>query len=175
MEPPNEGLESHRTDVKVKPCTVIRLASKSDLLAIYELGSSGLGFTRPLEDLRRELASPQTMIAVLTTRDDSLLGYLNVWIGADELEVTEIVVSTQYRRQGYGRELIAWLMSRRAQMGACRIHLEVRASNHPAISLYSAMGFVEVGRRRGYYRDGEDAYLYSFSVSDEGGLSNDSC
>ncbi len=37
--------------------------------------------------------------------------------------------------------------------------LEVKASNHGALSLYSKLGFDEVGRRPRYYSDGEDALL----------------
>ena len=37
--------------------------------------------------------------------------------------------------------------------------LEVRASNAAACRLYSKMGFEEVGIRKGYYSDGEDALL----------------
>ena len=37
--------------------------------------------------------------------------------------------------------------------------LEVKASNQGALSLYSKLGFDEVGRRPRYYSDGEDALL----------------
>jgi ribosomal-protein-alanine N-acetyltransferase len=40
------------------------------------------------------------------------------------------------------------------------IELEVRAGNLAALTLYRRFGFVEVGRRKGYYRDpAEDAVL----------------
>ena len=37
--------------------------------------------------------------------------------------------------------------------------LEVRASNEPAISLYKSFGFSEVGVRKKYYENTEDALL----------------
>ena len=37
--------------------------------------------------------------------------------------------------------------------------LEVRPSNKGAIHLYESLGFKSVGRRRGYYEDGEDAEI----------------
>ena len=37
--------------------------------------------------------------------------------------------------------------------------LEVRASNMAAVALYEQLGFQHVGRRKGYYADGEDALL----------------
>jgi ribosomal-protein-alanine N-acetyltransferase len=39
------------------------------------------------------------------------------------------------------------------------VGLEVRASNTAAQSLYEDMGFVYDGINKGYYDDGEDAYL----------------
>jgi ribosomal-protein-alanine N-acetyltransferase len=41
-----------------------------------------------------------------------------------------------------------------------RVFLEVRASNAAALALYRSAGFVDIGLRRGYYRNaggGEDA------------------
>jgi len=37
--------------------------------------------------------------------------------------------------------------------------LEVRVSNKPAISLYEKLGFKVLRVIRGYYSDGEDAYV----------------
>ena len=42
--------------------------------------------------------------------------------------------------------------------------LEVRASNAAAIALYEQLGFQHVGRRRGYYPDGEDACLMNLTL-----------
>jgi ribosomal-protein-alanine N-acetyltransferase len=50
--------------------------------------------------------------------------------------------------------------------GASRVFLEVRQSNTDARAFYATLGFLEVGRRRGYYRDpAEDALVLSRSVS----------
>jgi ribosomal-protein-alanine N-acetyltransferase len=46
-----------------------------------------------------------------------------------------------------------------AAAGVERIFAEVRASNAPAIALYLDRGYREVGIRRAYYRDGEDARI----------------
>jgi ribosomal-protein-alanine N-acetyltransferase len=46
-------------------------------------------------------------------------------------------------------------------MGVQVAHLEVRVSNTAARALYESEGWVYQGLRRGYYRDGESAALYS--------------
>jgi ribosomal-protein-alanine N-acetyltransferase len=44
--------------------------------------------------------------------------------------------------------------------GVSEVELEVRVSNGWALRVYGGAGFVEVGRRRGYYADPlEDAVL----------------
>ena len=88
-----------------------------------------------------------------------------------ELELTEIVVKANYRKKGYGRRLIDWLVEHAVERGGRIMHLEVRTSNSSAIQLYTRMGFVKVGRRRGYYQDGEDAGLYSLELSGGSGAS----
>ncbi|MFX1604225.1 MAG: hypothetical protein ACFFCK_12145, partial [Promethearchaeota archaeon] len=51
--------------------------------------------------------------------------------------------------------------------GASEFFLEVRKSNTPAVSAYEKLGF-EVSRvLRGYYRDGEDAYLMAKQMAPE--------
>ena len=46
------------------------------------------------------------------------------------------------------------------ELGSRCLTLEVRDSNGPARALYAKLGFREIGRRRGYYRDPrEDALI----------------
>jgi ribosomal-protein-alanine N-acetyltransferase len=48
-------------------------------------------------------------------------------------------------------------LQRLAGLGVRSVFLEVDAANSPALRLYEAMGFDEVGRREGYYRDNTGA------------------
>ena len=52
----------------------------------------------------------------------------------------------------------ALLRRGRVRRGA-RMLLEVRADNTAALAFYAAEGFVEIARRRRYYRDGTDAVV----------------
>ena len=56
------------------------------------------------------------------------------------------------RRGGIGRALVQKVISALTERGARQIYLEVRESNAGARAMYGALGFQEVGRRRGYYR-----------------------
>jgi len=89
-----------------------------------------------------------------------ILGYLCLWLIADEVHVTNIAVHPEQRGRGVGRYLLGTLLEVYRQQGAIRASLEVRPSNDRAVRLYEGFGFRRVGLRKGYYFDtGEDALL----------------
>jgi len=69
----------------------------------------------------------------------------------DDAELLLIGVRPTARGLGLGRALIEATAEEAQKRGASRLMLEVRSSN-PALSLYQAAGFEQVGRRRDYYR-----------------------
>ncbi len=95
----------------------------------------------------------------------------------DEAELLNIGVAAAQQRKGRGRAMLAALRQWAQQQGVQRIFLEVRVSNRPAIALYRAMGFAEIGVRRAYYQNAlgrEDAMamacelIYEESVKQHG-------
>lgn len=72
----------------------------------------------------------------------------------DEAELLTLAVAPAARRQGVGAELLAGFSREARARGAARGLLEVAADNGAAIALYQGQGWHQVGRRRGYYRDG---------------------
>ena len=73
--------------------------------------------------------------------------------------VISIAVLPTHQRQGIGHALMQEAMRNMPLYKASECYLEVRVSNTPAVSLYKKMGFDIVRRARGYYIDGEDAYV----------------
>lgn len=79
--------------------------------------------------------------------------------GAGEVELESVVVAEEMRRRGVGRALCKELLRWAESQGASGVSLEVRASSG-AQELYAALGFKQIGRRKGYYREpDEDAVL----------------
>jgi len=73
--------------------------------------------------------------------------------------IVSVAVLHDYRYGGIGTKLIMHGMEGMVSYGAVEFFLEVRKSNSAAVTVYEKLGF-EVGRvLKGYYRDGEDAYL----------------
>lgn len=75
----------------------------------------------------------------------------------DEAEILTFAVVPAARRQGVGRDLLARCVRQVAEAGATTLFLEVADDNQPAMTLYRAAGFTQVGLRRNYYPDGADA------------------
>ncbi len=73
--------------------------------------------------------------------------------------IVSVAVLHDYRFRGIGTDLINQGIEGMVSYGAVEFFLEVRKSNAAAVTVYEKLGF-EVGRvLKGYYRDGEDAYL----------------
>ena len=75
--------------------------------------------------------------------------------------VVSIAVLPEHRRKGVAEALMAAAMEGMRQYKAKQCYLEVRVTNEAAVDLYRKLGF-EISRTvRGYYADGEDAYVMS--------------
>ena len=85
-----------------------------------------------------------------------LHGYVVTRTVGDTTDLHRIAVHPDHSRAGLARALLAAAAS--ASAGR-RMLLEVSARNTGAVAFYAAAGFVEIGRRRGYYRDGSDALV----------------
>lgn len=70
---------------------------------------------------------------------------------ADESELLLIAVVPDRRREGVGRMLLDYFLGEARDFGIKRVHLEVRDGNL-AVTMYRALGFEPVGRRRNYYQ-----------------------
>ena len=86
------------------------------------------------------------------------LGFVLAFAAAGEAEILTIAVTETSRRRGIGDKLLRALKMSLSEEGIERLFLEVAADHSAAQGLYRRHGFVETGRRRGYYqRPGEPA------------------
>ena len=139
----------------------LRPMELSDLASAIEVDT--LCLPRPWSEAvwREELESPFGLYLVLE-EDGWISAQIGVRYLADELHVTTLAVRPERRRRGYARALFEAALGTFPE--ARRVHLEVRPTNAPAISLYETLGFVTTGRRRRYYGD-EDALLMTLDLA----------
>ena len=103
--------------------------------------------------------------------DGQIISYAVLMPVLDEAELLNVAVAATQQRNGRGRAMLAAQQQWARQQGVQRIFLEVRVSNLPAIALYRAMGFAEIGVRRAYYQNAlgrEDAMAMACVLNDEG-------
>ena len=90
-------------------------------------------------------------------KENEVIGFINVWVVAGEINLNNIALTEKSRGRGLGRALIEYMENNEQ---AERCNLEVRVSNERAIGLYRSLGFEEVGLRKGFYSEPtEDALL----------------
>lgn len=85
-------------------------------------------------------------------RADIPMGFVMVQAVLDEAEINTIVVAKQARQCGVARKLLTTTFDRLRENEVGRVLLEVAEDNAPAIALYRHCGFIEIGRRKNYYR-----------------------
>ena len=91
------------------------------------------------------------VLFLLFEEKGEILGYAGMQIVLDEGYVTNVAVNRNHRKKGIGNALVKGLISAARERELSFVSLEVRPSNTAAISLYSKLGFAEVGRRKNFY------------------------
>ncbi|RJG00029.1 ribosomal-protein-alanine N-acetyltransferase [Noviherbaspirillum saxi] len=105
-----------------------------------------------------------------TLREESgqLAGYFLMMPMVDEAHLLNISVRRDLHGRGVGRMQLDKVVERAREKAMQSILLEVRPSNQRALAVYQRYGFVEIGRRKGYYpaADGtrEDAIVMRFPL-----------
>ena len=109
----------------------------------------------------------------LNGADGELLAYCVASRGVEEMHLLNITVAPAVRRRGHARRLLDELLGLCRSESAERLWLEVRTGNRDARAMYRHLGFVEIGRRKGYYPapadSREDAVVMSLAVPAQGG------
>lgn len=109
--------------------------------------------------IRSEVSNPLSLWLVATD-GDKIAGYVGSQSVLGWADMMNLAVAPEYRRLGIGENLVIELINRLKENHVTCLTLEVRLSNSAAIALYSKLGFLEVGRRPGYYHNPrEDALI----------------
>jgi ribosomal-protein-alanine N-acetyltransferase len=116
------------------------------------------------EDCCRAAGGEQALVC---ERARQILGFVVYSRVLDEASINNIAVDPGQQGAGVGRALLCAALDIMRESGAGVCHLEVRASNKVARSLYKSLGFLTDGRRKNYYRTDtgrEDALLMSLAL-----------
>jgi ribosomal-protein-alanine N-acetyltransferase len=131
-----------------------------DIQSVIELDQISFSLPWPERSFRFELTDNPASRCWVAEANGRVVGMLVAWLFVDEAHIATIATHPDYRRQGIARKLLTYTLQSAMREGVQSSFLEVRASNLPAQDMYRKFGYVEVGRRKHYYRDnGEDAIL----------------
>ena len=121
----------------------------AEMLAIYNLS-----FARPWreDDMEQLLSSPATSGFIVEN-----CGFILYQKVEGEAEIITIAVRPEERRKGF-----ASLLLERLQEQSSSIFLEVNITNQAAVNFYKKHGFTEIGLRKKYYDDKDDALVMRY-------------
>lgn len=137
---------------------MIRLYRDKDIPKIVALELATLGVTLGEEMLKNDLNNSFAHYYVYEEKNQ-VLGYISINFDGFQGEILNFCVSKASQGLGIGTKLLAYAINLLHSKKAESFILEVRESNARAIKLYSKFGFKQISVRKGYYSNGEDAFV----------------
>lgn len=131
---------------------VIRQMTEADVAEVAAL--EGKNFSRPWSyDAFFKTLSDENYIVMIAKDTDALLGYCILLCTGEEADITNVCTAPAARGKGVATGMLTALMDAGKSRGVTEFFLEVREGNVPARSLYTKLGFEEIGLRKNYYEE----------------------
>jgi len=126
--------------------------TEEDVAAVAVLEAEN--FSRPWSyDAFYKTLSDENYIVIIAKEADALLGYCVLLCTGEEADITNVCTAPATRGKGVATEMLTAIMEVGYARGVTEFFLEVRESNTPARSLYTKLGFEEIGLRKNYYEE----------------------
>ena len=146
---------------------VLRRARDADLDAVLAIEHASFGDPWNRSAFVDLVDDPRVAFLIADV-GGAVRGYVVAWFVLDEGEIGNLAVARDARRRGIGALLLDGAIAAVRDADVDTLYLEVRDSNVAARALYASRGFVEVGRRREYYRKPkEDALVLRLDLVPE--------
>lgn len=146
----------------------VRKMSLDDLEKINSIGLENFDDFWNINTLRSELSkSDINTIYFIATNNCDILGFIGALRIIDELNIMNIAVRKDLRRCGVGSALLEFLINFAISQKDGSITLEVNENNTSAIELYKKYNFKQVGLRKKYYNNTDNAILMSLYLKKE--------
>lgn len=142
---------------------MLRQINTKDIDEIISLELDTLSSTLGFNTLN-ELISNPLLGAVIIEENNNILGYVSYSYDGDILEIYNLCINKEYQRKGLGLKLMNHLFDTLKPKTSI---LEVKETNHRAISLYTKLGYKLLRKRKGYY-NGIDALFLEKKCEMEG-------
>ena len=90
---------------------------------------------------------------------NKIIGTYVVQMIIDEAQINYFSIKQKFRRKAYGSYLMSYLIKECKKLNIKKLLLEVSETNSIADKFYCKFNFSTVGRRKNYYKNGNDAVL----------------
>ena len=101
----------------------------------------------------------------MAKQNNEIVGFAGIINIIDEINIMNIVVRKDKRGLKIGSRLLEEIFKIAKQLKAKTITLEVNEKNLPAIKLYQKYGFKQIGLRKKYYNNVDDALLLETALN----------
>ena len=142
----------------------IREATAADIAEVATLEAEVFRDAWPEHLYSQEVGQPQRFQRLVRAASGTLAAYLFACWQVDELHVLKVASRPCFEGGGLATLLLAEARREVERQRGRSIMLEVRPSNRRACRLYRHLGYQIIGRRPGYYSDGEDALVMYLEV-----------
>lgn len=113
--------------------------------------------------LKKELENGDSEYIVIKLNHE-IVGFAGIWKSVDDVHITDIVVKKSHRQKNFGSLLLQELIYMTQELNYKELTLEVNSKNEIAKKLYLKYGFKELGIRKKYYNNTDDAIIMTLYI-----------
>jgi ribosomal-protein-alanine N-acetyltransferase len=136
-----------------KPPASVRRASSADAAACADIHAAS--FAHPWSVLTFEQMLAERGMVAHVAETPAIDGFIIVRAVAGEAEILSVAVRASARKAGLGKKLVEAALDDLVRTRVHSVFLEVEDGNAAALALYTRLGFRQIGRRKGYYRNAD--------------------
>ncbi|MDI6904630.1 MAG: ribosomal protein S18-alanine N-acetyltransferase [Candidatus Bathyarchaeia archaeon] len=153
--------KAKRKILELREGILIRNATKDDLEKILEIEKASFKHIDafPPTLFKKYLRELEEGFFVVLEKPNSIVGYAILGEEDGKGYLLSIAIHPKKRNQGFATSLLKFLEFKCYEKGLTKMTLEVRVNNKKAIAIYKNLGFTEVGKKKGFYEDGVDAWV----------------
>ena len=152
---------------------LIRRMTAEDVKQVHAIETATFPKPWSEQDFMREVTTNHCARYMVVETKGKVVAFAGAWLILDEGHITNIAVREDLRGKGLGRLLTEGLKQYAANLGVIYMTLEVRRSNTVAQNMYHKLGFIDVGYRKRYYENSEDALVMALEHMPEAHPEND--
>ena len=142
----------------------ISTMKEDDLQALLPVWNKDFDNFWPFSILENEFKNSNSLCYVAKLNNE-IVGIAGLWKSVDDIHITNIVIKKIFRNNGFGSSLLQKLINVSKDLKYTSITLEVNEKNIAAKKLYEKFNFKELGIRKKYYNNTDNAIIMTLYLN----------